>query len=64
MPGDSAKSYLVHRLLGEGGEDQMPLDHDPLPVDQVALIRAWIDQGAEWPVAAGTTAAAPAVVEH
>jgi hypothetical protein len=64
VPGDSAKSYIVHRLLGEGGEDQMPLDEDPLPADQVALIRAWIDQGAEWPVATGTAAAAPAVVEH
>ena len=27
----------------------MPKDGDPLPSPQVALIRAWIDQGAKWP---------------
>jgi len=53
VPGDSAKSYVVQRLLGEGGEDQMPLDKDPLSAEQTALIRAWIDQGAEWPSTPG-----------
>ena len=55
VPGNSAKSYLVQRLLGEGGEDQMPLDKDPLSAEQTALIRAWIDQGAEWPATPGAT---------
>ena len=53
VPGDSAKSYLIERLLGEGGEDQMPLDEEPLTAEQIALVRAWVDQGAEWPAAAG-----------
>ena len=53
VPGDSAKSYIVQRLLGEGGEDQMPLDKDPLSAEQTALIRTWIDQGAEWPATPG-----------
>ena len=62
VPGNSAKSYIVQRILGEGGEDRMPLDEDPLTADQTALIRAWIDQGAEWPQAASTTA--PQTVEE
>ena len=67
VAGDSAKSYMVQRLLGEGGEDQMPLDKDPLSAEQTALIRAWIDQGAEWPATPGATpGAAPTqtVEEH
>jgi hypothetical protein len=49
IPGDSEKSLLVRRLLGLDGDDQMPKDGDPLPAAQIALIRAWIDQGAAWP---------------
>jgi hypothetical protein len=63
VPGDSAKSYLVQRLLGEGGEDRMPLDEDPLTAEQTAVIRAWIDQGAEWPAPAGA-APTQTVEEH
>jgi len=52
VPGKSADSLLVQRLLGPAGtvpqEDQMPLERDPLPPQQLALIRAWIDQGARW----------------
>ena len=57
-PGDSENSVLVRRLLGLDGEDRMPLDKDPLPDAQIALIRRWIDQGAAWPDTAGETAAA------
>ncbi|WP_239491988.1 PSD1 and planctomycete cytochrome C domain-containing protein [Luteitalea sp. TBR-22] len=56
VPGDSAKSYLLQRILGEGGEDRMPLDKDPLTAEQTGLIRAWIDQGATWPGGPATTA--------
>lgn len=49
LPGEGKKSYLVQRLRGEGGEEQMPLDKDPLPEEQIALIAKWIDQGANWP---------------
>ena len=44
IPGNSEKSPLVKRLLGEGEEARMPMGADPLPADQVKLIRAWIDQ--------------------
>jgi mono/diheme cytochrome c family protein len=46
LPGNSEKSLIVRRLLGLDGEDRMPKDGDPLPADQIALIRSWIDQGA------------------
>ena len=49
-PGKSEKSRLVHsvaRILDE--DENMPPEGkgDPLTKDQVALIRAWIDQGAK-----------------
>jgi len=44
LPGDSEKSPLVKRLLGEGEEARMPMGADPLPAGQIKLIRAWIDQ--------------------
>lgn len=48
--GKSEKSHLVHsvaRILDE--DENMPPEGkgDPLTKDQVALIRAWIDQGAK-----------------
>jgi len=44
IPGDSAKSPLVKRLLGEGEEARMPMGANPLPAAQIKLIRAWIDR--------------------
>jgi hypothetical protein len=43
IPGDGAASPLVKRLTGEL-EPQMPLGDHPLGEEQIALIRAWIDQ--------------------
>ena len=49
VPGNSERSLVVRRVLGLDDEDRMPKDEDPLPPEQIALIRAWIDQGAAWP---------------
>jgi uncharacterized protein DUF1553/uncharacterized protein DUF1549/cytochrome c len=49
VPGRSAQSRMVQRLLGQGGGARMPLGFAPLPKAQIDLIRAWIDQGAVWP---------------
>ena len=57
IPGNSAKSPLVKRLLGEGEDDRMPAGADPLPPAQIKLIRAWIDQNA-FAESAGTQPAA------
>ncbi|MCX8089632.1 MAG: hypothetical protein N3I86_01650 [Verrucomicrobiae bacterium] len=53
VPGDSAASELVHNIARLGDEDHWmpPPDNKagipPLTTDEIALIRAWIDQGAK-----------------
>ena len=64
VPGNSEKSLIVRRVLGLDGDDRMPKDEEPLAAAQIALIRAWIDQGAPWPDAAGTVTAADAAPEE
>ena len=49
---ESAKSRLIQLVAGLDEEmGRMPPEGEgePLSNDQVALLRAWIDQGAEWP---------------
>ena len=48
-PGDSAGSYLMARLRGQGDEPRMPNKGDPLTAAQIATIATWIDAGAHWP---------------
>ncbi|MCA1597343.1 MAG: DUF1549 domain-containing protein, partial [Chloroflexi bacterium] len=52
IPGKSASSLLLQRILGQGGKPRMPMGFAPLPSEQVALIRRWIDEGAVWPAQA------------
>ena len=59
-PHKSDVSLLMRRVLGLDGEDQMPLDGDPLPEAAIARLRAWIDQGALMPGAADTAASSAA----
>ena len=59
-PHKSDVSLLMRRVLGLDGEDQMPLDGDPLPEAAIALLRGWIDQGALMPGSAATSASAGA----
>ena len=58
-PGNSAGSRLYLRLIGNAFGTQMP-PTGALPPSQVATIKAWIDQGAEWPDAASGEEAPPA----
>ncbi len=48
VPGNSKASLLLTRILGEGGQAQMPMGGDPLKPEQIELIRQWIDAGAVW----------------
>jgi len=65
LAGKSEQSLMVRRILGLDGDDRMPKDGDPLPAPQLALIRAWIDQGAQWPhTPNGTPAAQPSAPEE
>jgi uncharacterized membrane protein len=49
VPGDSAKSGLVHSVARLDADSAMPPEDkgSPLTKEQVGLIRAWIDQGAK-----------------
>jgi ankyrin repeat protein len=48
VPGSSQNSFLYHRLAGTDFGMQMP-PTGQLRVEQIATIKAWIEQGAEWP---------------
>ena len=53
VPGESAKSVLVHNIAYLGDEDEHmppPKNKDKIPRltnEQIGLVRAWIDQGAK-----------------
>lgn len=47
IPGESARSKLVHKLVDGDGGKQMPPDGALAPAD-IGILRAWIDQGAEF----------------
>lgn len=57
--GNSADSRLIHFVSALDEDAQMPPDGEgsPLSSEQVALLRAWIDQGAVWPAEADGDAA-------
>jgi mono/diheme cytochrome c family protein len=54
VPGDSARSPLIHYVARLVEDLEMPPagKGDPLTPEQVALLRAWIDQGAKYPESA------------
>jgi hypothetical protein len=45
-PGQSTASVLIRRLTGQGDDEPMPKDEDPLDAAKIALIARWIDEGA------------------
>ena len=49
VPGKSTESRLVHLVAGLDAKEIMPPKDERLSPEQVGLIRAWIDQGANWP---------------
>jgi len=48
MPGSLENSFLYYRLTGNEFGLQMP-PTGPLHPEQIQIIKAWIEQGAEWP---------------
>lgn len=48
LPGKSAESKFIHRLIGSTAGLQMP-PSGALEEDEIAVLRAWIDQGADMP---------------
>jgi mono/diheme cytochrome c family protein len=62
VPGDSAASRLMQMVEGRL-KPRMPYKEDPLPREQVELIRRWIDEGAPGPEADGEPGTARREVE-
>lgn len=48
-PGSSADSKLFQLVSSKDDSERMPQDGKPLSADQIAVLKAWIDQGAKWP---------------
>ena len=48
VPGSSANSFVYYRIAGDSFGPQMP-PTGALRPEQIATIKAWIDQGADWP---------------
>jgi len=49
VAGKSADSLLIKMVTGVDPDVLMPPEGERLTDEQVGLLRAWIDQGAEWP---------------
>jgi ankyrin repeat protein len=58
VPGSSSNSFVYHRLIGDGYGAPMPPTGSLRP-EQIEIIKAWIDQGAEWPDALANEADVP-----
>ena len=53
VAGDSASSRLIRVISGGDKDLVMPPNGEELPSGEIEVLRAWIDQGAEWPADAG-----------
>ena len=49
LPGSAEESLLVRRIAHAEGVNPMPMGGEKLAEGKIDRIRAWIDQGAEWP---------------
>lgn len=56
VPKDSEGSRLIRLVSGQVDNLVMPPAGERLKPSEVSLLRAWIDQGADWPDPAGATA--------
>ncbi|MFP6616833.1 MAG: DUF1549 domain-containing protein, partial [Candidatus Hydrogenedentota bacterium] len=52
--GDSASSPMIQRVMSTDPGFRMPFEKLPLPEREIAVLRAWIDEGAQWPKSAGS----------
>ena len=56
-PGKSATSRLIERVSSSKKGFAMPPVGEPLTADQIAKLRAWVDEGAHVPAASSAAAA-------
>jgi mono/diheme cytochrome c family protein len=55
VPGKADESRLIHAVLGTNPKLKMPRKGPSLAADEIALLKRWINEGAEWPDSASTT---------
>ena len=48
-PGNSADSLLYQLITSKDPDERMPSKGEPLKPEEIALIKAWIDEGVAWP---------------
>lgn len=48
VEGNSSESRLILHVAQDPGVKRMPPKGEPLSADEVATLKAWIDQGAKW----------------
>ena len=56
VPGDSQNSYLIELVTSADPGRRMPPEADALPDDHVRILKAWIDNAADWESAAAKLA--------
>ena len=49
VAGKPAESELFRRVTTADADERMPAESEPLAPAEVALLRQWIEEGAEWP---------------
>jgi hypothetical protein len=64
VPGNSAQSLLIRYVSGLDPKVVMPPSGPRLTAEQVALLRAWIDRGADWPGESAPVSEAPKRSNH
>jgi len=48
-PGDGAGSLIYELISSKDPDERMPSKGDPLKSEEIALLKAWIDEGIAWP---------------
>src|ERR1035438_8051756 len=48
IPGDPEHSEMIRRLTLKDPEERMPYRHDRLSGDEIAILKRWIKEGAQW----------------
>jgi hypothetical protein len=48
VPGNPEHSEMIRRILSTDPEVRMPYKEEPLTKEEVRILTAWIEQGAEW----------------
>lgn len=48
VPGHPGQSELIKRITHSDPDERMPYKHEHLSADEIAILKKWIRQGAEW----------------